>query len=74
MLGNLSVTGRSTNTDNSRQGHILLAVGAVGVCCDFFLQSFFSRFVNPVWKTVRYRLNFCLKGPFNLKLPTIQLH
>ena len=28
-----------------------------------FLSSFFSLFFFPLWKTVRYRLKYCLNGP-----------
>ena len=38
-------------------------------CWDIFL-SVFSLFYIPLWETVRYRLKYCLKGPFNSKQPT----
>ena len=53
------------------QGLIALAVGAGGGCSDIF----FSRlsFLSPsLWKTARYRLKYCLKGPLNPKQPTNQ--
>ena len=36
-------------------------------CGTFFLSSIFSLFFLPLWKTARYRLKYCLKGPLNPK-------
>ena len=66
MLGKLSVPGRPTIWINVGQGPIVLAIGAVGGCLDIFtlLYLFFS--LSPsLWDTARYRLKYCLKGPFN---------
>ena len=75
MLGKLSVPGRPKIWFNVRQGHIALAVGAVGGCLDIFtvIYPFFP--LSPsLWETARYRLKYCLKGPLNPKQPTNQHH
>ena len=37
----------------------------------FFLSSIISLVLSPsLWETVRYRLKYCSKGPFNPKQPT----
>ena len=51
VLRKLSVPGRPTNLDNSRQGPIALAVGSAGIVWTFF-SSVFSLFFLPL----RYRL------------------
>ena len=51
----------------------MLAVGAGGGCLDIFtlIYPFFP--LSPsLWETARYRLKYCLKGPFNPKQPTNQ--
>ena len=56
------------------QGPIALAVGAGGGCYDIFSLVFHFSFLSPfLWETARYRLKYCLKGPFNPKQPTNQL-
>ena len=42
MLGKVSMPGRPTNLDNSRQWSVALAVGAGGGCLDIFLLSIIS--------------------------------
>ena len=56
-----------------RQGPTALAVGAGGGCLDFFFPfPYLFSFLSPsLWKTVRYRRKYCLKGPLNTKQPTI---
>ena len=55
------------------QGPTVLAVGADGVVWTFFLLSFISLFLSPcLWETARYRLKYCLRGPFKPKQPTNQ--
>ena len=55
------------------QGPTALAVGAGGGCLDIFtLVYLFSSLSPPLWKTARYRLKYCLKGPLNPKQPTNQ--
>ena len=45
-----------------------LAVGAGGGCLDIFtLLYLFSPISPSLWKTARYRLKYCLKGPLNAK-------
>ena len=69
MLGKLSVLGRPTSLDDSREGPIALAVGAG--CLDIFSLIHLFSFLSPsLWKTARYRLKYCLKGPLNTKQPT----
>ena len=51
----------------------MLAVGAGGGCLDIFFSHLHLSFLSPsLWKTVRYRLKHCLKGPLSLKQPTNQ--
>ena len=63
VLGKLPVPGRPTILITVRQGPIALAVGAGGGCLDIFT-------LFCLWETARYRLKYCLKGPFNPKQPT----
>ena len=44
-----------------------LAVGAGGGCLDSFTLYLFSPLSHSLWKTARYRLKYCLKGPLNPK-------
>ena len=71
VLGKLPVPGRPTILITVGQGPTALAVGAGGGCLDIFtlIYPFFP--LSPsLWKTARYRLKYCLKGPFNPKQPT----
>ena len=53
------------------QGPTVLAVGAGGGCLDIFSLVYHFSFLSPsLWETARYRLKYCLKGPFNPKQPT----
>ena len=53
------------------QGPIALAVGAGGGCLDIFsLIYHFSFLSSSLWETARYRLKYCLKGPFSQNQPT----
>ena len=55
------------------QGPTALAVGAGGGCLDIFSLIYHFSFLSPsLWETARYRLKYCLKGPFSLKQPTNQ--
>ena len=48
------------------QGPIVLAVGAGGGCLDIFSLIYHFSFLSPsLWETARYRLEYCLKGPFS---------
>ena len=74
-LGKLTVPGHPTIWIIVGQRPPGLAVGAGGGCLDIFtLIYFFSPLSLSPWETVRYRLKYCLKGPFNPKQPTNQLN
>ena len=56
------------------QGATALAVGAGGGCLDIFTLVYHFSFLSPsLWKTARYRLKYCLKGPLSPKQPTNHL-
>ena len=56
------------------QGPIALAIGAGGGCLDIFSLIYHFSFLSPsLWKTARYRLKYCLKGPLNPEQSTNQL-
>ena len=66
VQGELSVPGRPTNFDNSMARACCACSRCGWGCLDIFsLSSIF--FFLPFWKTVRYRLEYCLKGPLNPK-------
>ena len=72
VLGKLPVLGHPTILITVGQGPTALAVDAGGGCLDIFtlIYPFFP--LSPsLWKTARYRLKYCLKGPLNPK-PTNQ--
>ena len=70
VLGKLPVLGRPTIWVKVGQGPIALAVGAGGgVVWTFFLSSILYSLSPFLWKTARYRLKYCLKGPLNPKQP-----
>ena len=51
-----------------------LAVCAGGGCLDTFsLVCHFAFLSSSLWETARYRLKYCLKGPFSPKQPTNQI-
>ena len=55
------------------QGPTALAVGAGGGWFGHFCLVYHFSFLSPsLWETARYRLKYCLKGPFNPKQPTNQ--
>ena len=71
VLGELPVPGRPTIWIVVGQGPIALAGGAGKGCWTFLLSSIFFSSLSPsLWETVRYRMKYCLKGPFNPKQPT----
>ena len=49
------------------QGPIALVVGAGGVVWTFLLSYPFTSLSPSLWKTARYRLQDCLKGPLKPK-------
>ena len=52
----------------------VLAVGTGGDCLDIFFSLVYQfSFLSPSWKTARYRLKYCLKGPLSPKQLTNQL-
>ena len=73
VMGKLPVPGRPTIWITVGQGPTALAVGADGGCLDIFTLLYpFSPLSPSLWKTARYRLKYCLKGPLNPKQPTNQ--
>ena len=73
VLCKLPVPGRPTIWIIVGQRPIALVVGAGVGCLDIFtLLYLFSSLSPSLWETARYRLNYCLKGPFNPKQPTNQ--
>ena len=73
VLGKFPVPGRPLIWTIVWQGPFALAVGAGGGCLDIFtLLCLFSPLSPSLWETARYRLKYCLKGPFNRKQPTNQ--
>ena len=75
VLGKLSVPGRPTNLNNSRARAYCTCSGCgFGDIWTFFLSSVFSVFFLSLWETVRYRLQYYHKGPFNqINRPTNKL-
>ena len=64
VLGKLPVLGRPTVRLIVGQGPIALAVGAGGgLFGHFYLLYSVSPLSPSLWKTARYRLKYCLKGP-----------
>ena len=69
VLGKLPMPGHPTIWITVGQGPTALAVGPGGGCLDIFtlIYPFFP--LSPsLWKTARYRLKYCLKGPLNPKV------
>ena len=73
VLGKLPVPGHPTILITVGQGPIALAVGAVGGGLDIFTLIYPFSFLSPsLWKTARYKLKYCLKGPLSPKQSTNQ--
>ena len=73
VLGKLPVPGHRTIWITVGQGPTAPAVGADGGCLDIFTLFYpFFPLSPSLWETSRYRLKYCLKGPFNPKQPTNQ--
>ena len=72
VLGKFPVPERPTIWIIVGQRPTALAVGAGGGCLDIFTLIYLFFPLSPsLWKTARYRLKYCLKGPLNPK-PTNQ--
>ena len=72
-LGNLPVLGRPTIWMVVGQGPTALAVDAGGLVLGLFTLIYSFSPLSPfLWKTARYRLRYCLKGPSNPNQPTNQ--
>ena len=72
VLGKLPGSRRPTIWMIVGQGHIALAVGAVGLFGHLYSPLSFSPLSASLWEADRYRLKYCIKGPFNPKQPTNQ--
>ena len=71
VLDKLPVPGRPTIWIIVGQGPTAVAVGAGGGCLNIFSLVYHFSFHTPsVWETARYRLKYCLKGPFSPNQPT----
>ena len=71
VLGKLSVPGRPAILITVGQGLTAFEVGAGGGYSDIFSLVYHFSFLSPsLWKTARYRLKYCLKGPLSPKQPT----
>ena len=70
-LGKLLVPGRPIDLDMSRTRACCACSGCGwGLFGHFFLSYHFSCLSPSLWETARYRLKYCLKGPFSPKQPT----
>ena len=73
VLGKLPVPGHPTIWISAGQGPTALVVGAGGGCLDIFTLIYpFSPLSPSLLEAARYRLKYCLKGPFDSKQPTNQ--
>ena len=73
VLGKLPEPGRPTNLDYSRaRAYCTCSRCGWGLLDIFTLIYPFSPLSPSLWETARYRLKYCLKGPFNKKQPTNQ--
>ena len=73
VLGKLQVPGCPTIWISVGQRPTALAVGAGGGCLDIFTLIYpFSPHSPSLWEMARYRMQYCLKWPLNLKQPTNQ--
>ena len=72
VLGKLPVRGRPTNLDNNgARAYCACNRCGRGLFGHFFLSCIPISPLSPsLWKSARYRLEYCLKGPFNPKQPT----
>ena len=64
VLGKLPVPGRPTNFDYSRAKVYCACSGCGWGCLTSFTLIYHFFFLSPsLWKTARYRLKYCPKGP-----------
>ena len=70
VLGKRPVPGRLFNLIIVGQGLIALAIGTGGGCLDIFFTHLLFLYSFSLFETARYRLKYCLEGPFNPKQPT----
>ena len=71
VLGKLPVPGRPTNFDYSTARAYCAYSRCGRGCLDIFTLVYQFSFLSPsLWKTARYRLKYCLKGPLSPKQPT----
>ena len=75
VLGKLLVPGRPTNLDYSRaRAYCACSRCGWGLFGHFFSVYHFSFLSPSLWETARYRLKYCLKGPFSPKQLTNHVH
>ena len=72
VLGKFPVPGRPPIWSIVGQGPTTLAVGAGEGCLDISSLIYPFSPSPSLWETARYRLKYCLKGPFSPKQPTNQ--
>ena len=70
VLGKFPVPGRPAVWITVGQGPAALVMSAGGDVWTFLLSTILFSTLSPsLWETARYRLKYCLKGPFNPKQP-----
>ena len=75
VLGKLTLPGVLLIWIRVGQGRTVLAVGAGRGCLDIFSLVYHFCFLSPcLWKTARYKLKYCPKGPLSPKQPTNQIY
>ena len=72
MLGKLPVSGCPAYLDNSRISYCTCSRCGWGLF-GHFLSRLLVLSSFSLWEKARYRLNYCLKRPFNPKQPTNQI-
>ena len=71
VLGKLLLPRRPTYFDYSLARAYCACSRSGGSDLDIFSLVYHFSLLSPsLWETVRYRLNYCLKGPLSLKQPT----
>ena len=72
VLSKIPVPGRPTIWMIVGQGPFAIAESAGGRCLAIFSLFLFSSLSPSLWKTARYILKYCLRGPLNPKQPINQ--